>query len=209
MKTVLLITARFDPTADLLLTELRRRDVPCVRWNTYEFPLESALTYRATNHGFAAEIVSDGRMVDLDTVGSVWWQWDQPGGFPADLVGAERRFAEAEAQLALTALVTGAISFGSITPPANGSLCPNPLSCSSRGRSDWTFPGPLSAMTLPRSGGSSSSRGRQSFTRLFFSAEKHGRQRALYRPRHRREAREPRSHSLDSRDFSGAYREIP
>src|SRR6266536_673080 len=81
MKTVLLITARFDPTADLLLTELRRRDVPCVRWNTYEFPLESALTYRAANHGFAAEIVSDARMVDLDTVGSVWWQWDQPGGF--------------------------------------------------------------------------------------------------------------------------------
>jgi hypothetical protein len=33
MRTVLLITARFDPAADLLLTELRRRDVPCVRWN--------------------------------------------------------------------------------------------------------------------------------------------------------------------------------
>lgn len=106
MKTVLLITARFDPAADLLLTELRRRDVPCVRWNTYEFPLGSALTYRAANDGFAAEIVSDGRTVDLDTVGSVWWQWDQPGGFPADLIGAERRFAEIETQLALTALVT-------------------------------------------------------------------------------------------------------
>jgi hypothetical protein len=71
MRTVLLITARFDPAADLLLTELRRRDVPCVRWNTYKFPLESTLTYRAANDGFAGEIVSDGRVVDLDTVGSV------------------------------------------------------------------------------------------------------------------------------------------
>jgi hypothetical protein len=71
MRTVLLITARFDPAADLLLTELRRRDVPCVRWNTYEFPLESTLTYRAANDGFAGETVSDGRVVDLDTVGSV------------------------------------------------------------------------------------------------------------------------------------------
>jgi len=106
MKTVLLITARFDPAADLLLAELRRRNAPCLRWNTYEFPLESSLTYRAANDGFRGEIVSDGRTVDLDGIGSVWWQWDQPGGFPADLEGAERRFAETEAQLALAALTT-------------------------------------------------------------------------------------------------------
>jgi hypothetical protein len=49
MKTVLIITASFDPQADLLIAELRRRSVPCVRWNTYEFPLSSLLTYRASN----------------------------------------------------------------------------------------------------------------------------------------------------------------
>jgi hypothetical protein len=46
MKTVLIITASFDPQADLLIAELRRRSVPCVRWNTYEFQLSSLLTYR-------------------------------------------------------------------------------------------------------------------------------------------------------------------
>ena len=104
MKTVLIITASFDPQADLLIAELRRRSVPCVRWNTYEFPLSSLLTYRASNNGFGAEIISDGRTIDLASIGGVWWQWDQPAGFPAGLNSAERRFAEREAELAVNAL---------------------------------------------------------------------------------------------------------
>jgi hypothetical protein len=104
MKTVLIITASFDPQADLLIAELRRRSVPCVRWNTYEFPLSSLLTYRVSNSGFGAEIISDGRTIDLASIGSVWWQWDQPAGFPAGLNPAERRFAEREAELAVNAL---------------------------------------------------------------------------------------------------------
>lgn len=104
MKSVLIITASFDPQADLLIAELRRRNVPCVRWNTYEFPISSILTYRASNSGFGAEIISDGRTVDLASIGSIWWQWDQPAGFPPELNAPERRFAEREAQLALSAL---------------------------------------------------------------------------------------------------------
>jgi hypothetical protein len=104
MKTVLIITASFDPQADLVLTELRRRSVPCVRWNTYEFPISSILTYRASNSSFGAEIISDGRTIDVASIGSVWWQWDQPAGFPAELNPAERRFAEREAELAVNAL---------------------------------------------------------------------------------------------------------
>ncbi len=106
MKTILLITARFDPAADLLLAELRSRGAPCIRWNTREFPVESILTYRLSNSGFAGEIISDGRTVDLATIGSVWWQWDQPAGFPPNLTGEERRFAETEAQLSIAALMT-------------------------------------------------------------------------------------------------------
>jgi len=106
MKTVLLITARFDPAADLLLAELRRRGAACVRWNTHEFPLESSLNYRASNSGFETEIVTDGRRIGLSTIGSIWWQWDQPAGFPPALQGEERRFAEAESHLAVNALMT-------------------------------------------------------------------------------------------------------
>lgn len=106
MKTVLLIAARFDAAADLLLAELRRQGAPCVRWNTREFPEDSVLTYRLSDSAFGADIVSDGRRIDIETIGSIWWGWDQPSGFPEALVGEERRFAEKEAQLALTALMT-------------------------------------------------------------------------------------------------------
>lgn len=106
MKTILLITARFDPAADMLMEELRRRSAPCFRWNTYEYPLESVLTYRASGGGFAGQIDSDGRSLDINDIGSIWWQWDQPAGFPDDLNPGERRFAETEAQQALSALTT-------------------------------------------------------------------------------------------------------
>ena len=105
MKAVLLITARYDPAADLLLSELRRRRVPCVRWNTYEFPLESSLTYRLSDDSYDIVIGSDGRDVDFASIGSIWWQWDQPGGFPDSLSPPEKRFAERQAQLALDALM--------------------------------------------------------------------------------------------------------
>jgi glutathione synthase/RimK-type ligase-like ATP-grasp enzyme len=106
MKTILLITARFDPAADLLLAELRRRGAPCARWNTDHFPLDSVLTYQASNSEFRAQFVSDDRKIDFAAIGSVWWQWDLPAGFPAELGVEERRFAETESQLALAALTT-------------------------------------------------------------------------------------------------------
>jgi len=64
------------------------------------------MTYRASNGAFSAQIISDGRSVDLASIGSVWWQWDRPAGFPAELTAAERLFAEREAELALNALPT-------------------------------------------------------------------------------------------------------
>ena len=106
MKTVLLITARFDPAADLILTELRSRGAPCVRWNTREFPLESRLSYWLNNSDFHGEIASDNRTLDLADIGSIWWQWDDPVGFPPELSDAERRFAESEARLAIATLIT-------------------------------------------------------------------------------------------------------
>lgn len=77
-----------------------------MRWNLDHFPLGSSLTYRASNESFCAEIVSDGRKVDLDRVGSVWCRGVQALGFPSDLAEADRRFAEAESERVLTALYT-------------------------------------------------------------------------------------------------------
>ncbi len=105
-KVCLLIADRFEPTADLLVAELRRRDVACVRWNLDRFPLNCSLTYRASNEDFQTEVASDGRKVDLDNVGSIWCRALLPSGFPDDIGVAERKFADMGARRALDALVS-------------------------------------------------------------------------------------------------------
>jgi len=106
VKTCLLLTEQFEPTADLLVAEMRRRGVPCVRWNLDQFPINSTLTYRACSNIFRTEIVADGRQVDLNDVGSIWCRGIQALGFPPDLSAPDRKFAEAESERALGALCT-------------------------------------------------------------------------------------------------------
>ena len=105
-KTCLLITERFEPTADVLITELRRRGVPFLRWNLDQFPLGSSLSYHLSNGNFGAEISTDGRKLNLDSVASVWCRGFWPTGFPSDLGRVERKFAEEESQRALDGLIT-------------------------------------------------------------------------------------------------------
>jgi hypothetical protein len=105
-KTCLLITERFEPTADVLVAELRRRSVPFLRWNLDQYPLGSSLSYRLSNGEFDAEISTDGRKLKLDSVASVWCRGFWPTGFPSDLGRAERKFAEQESQRALDGVIT-------------------------------------------------------------------------------------------------------
>ncbi len=105
-KVCLLIADRFEPTADVLLAELRRREVPCLRWNLDQYPLGGVLTYRASRERFEVEITGDGRKLGLDDVASVWCRGLQPSGFPDDIGAVDRRFAETGARRALNALAT-------------------------------------------------------------------------------------------------------
>jgi len=104
-KTCLLITEQFEPTADWLLEELRRRAVPCVRWNLDRFPVGSSLTFRASDGRFTAEVSTDGRALDFGSVGSIWCRGFRPSGFDA-VRDTDRTFAQSESQRALDALMT-------------------------------------------------------------------------------------------------------
>lgn len=105
-KTCLLITERLEPTADLLLAELRRRDIPCLRWNLDQFPFNAELTYRLSDDHFGGELAIDGRRLDLASVGSIWCRGFRPSGFPENLSDVDRKFVENESQRALDALMT-------------------------------------------------------------------------------------------------------
>jgi len=104
MKTVLLVTEQYDPTADNLLQVLRRRGCAVLRWNLDQYPQGSTLTYRASVRGFDGAIAIDGRVVSFDTVGSVWYRALRCRGFPAGLKPEERDFAVREAESALHSL---------------------------------------------------------------------------------------------------------
>src|SRR3954452_16773611 len=104
MRSILLVTERFDPTADLIIAELRRREIPYFRWNLDQFPVGSSLTYRASKERFATRIVADGRNIDLDAVGSIWWRGGAPRGLPDTVSGTHRQFAVLESRLAVQAL---------------------------------------------------------------------------------------------------------
>ncbi|MCH7539999.1 MAG: hypothetical protein IH999_06330 [Proteobacteria bacterium] len=106
MKKVLIITEQYDPMADILIGELRRRDQTYIRWNLDNFPLTSSLTYRISASGLGGLLTSDGRTVDLRDIRSVWCRIFRPDGFPQNLSPDERRFAQIEAEIALYALPT-------------------------------------------------------------------------------------------------------
>lgn len=102
----LLITETFEPTADFLLAEMRARQLPCVRWNLDHFPARSELTYRAGDAGVSGEIVTDGRRVPLDQIGSIWCRGFRPLDLPQGLSDDEHEFLRIESQRALDALLT-------------------------------------------------------------------------------------------------------
>lgn len=93
------------------MEEFRQRGVPCVRWNLDRFPIGSTLTFRASNKHFVTEISTDGRTVNLDSVGSVWCRGFRPSGVPDGMPDADKVFAQGESQRAIDALMTVANVF--------------------------------------------------------------------------------------------------
>ena len=106
IKTCLIITERFEPTADCLLAELRRNGIPCLRWNLDAFPLESRIAFSIEPDSFDGKLMCDGRAVDVAAIGGVWCRGFRPSGFPAGLEEEDQKFVHDEAQRALDALMT-------------------------------------------------------------------------------------------------------
>jgi len=104
MKTILLVTEQFDPTADCLIQVLRGRGCPVLRWNLDRYPQDSTLTYRALGHEFGGSIATEGRIVPFDHIGSVWYRASRCSGFPTGLKPEELEFAAREAESVLTSL---------------------------------------------------------------------------------------------------------
>ncbi len=106
MKTILLVTEEYDPTADNLVQLLARRGYPVLRWNLNRYPLGSSLTYRASEQGFDGEISAYGRTMPFEQIGSVWYRALHARGFPEHLSPQERKFAAQEAEIVFESLAS-------------------------------------------------------------------------------------------------------
>lgn len=102
---ILIITQEIDPHSDMMVVELARRGVECIRWHTDSFPLESSLTLRIRDEYIEGSLRINGRDFDLREIRSVWYRRPAPFRLPPALPADEREFAEKEVKSSFSGLV--------------------------------------------------------------------------------------------------------
>ncbi|MBN3929184.1 ATP-grasp ribosomal peptide maturase [Streptomyces verrucosisporus] len=111
---VLVLTGRFDPTADLVVEELNRRAVPVFRTDVADFPLGLSLAARlggkaggggdtgegghAAGKAWSGTLRTGRRTLDLRDVRSVYYRRPARPRFPEGMSPEARRVAEREAR---------------------------------------------------------------------------------------------------------------
>jgi ATP-grasp ribosomal peptide maturase len=106
----LVLTHRFDPTADYVVGELNRRGVPVFRGDPGEFPKRLSITARLDAAGPAGDGWVGGlhlpeRHVRLAEVGCVYYRRPTAFDLPESMSGQVRRWSAAEARIGLGGLL--------------------------------------------------------------------------------------------------------
>lgn len=99
-RTVLVLTHWFDPTADAVVEELNRREVPVFRYNPGDFPQRTALA-ATLDGGWTGSLRTDTRALDLADVGCVYYRRPTTFEFPDKMSAPERKWAAREARMGL------------------------------------------------------------------------------------------------------------
>jgi ATP-grasp ribosomal peptide maturase len=99
-RTVLVLTHWFDPTADYVIEELHRREVPVVRCNPGDFPGQLALV-AALGNAWTGVIRTPDRVVQLTEIGCVYYRRPTAFELPAGMSEPEQKWAAREARLGL------------------------------------------------------------------------------------------------------------
>lgn len=106
-ETTLIVTADDDTTADLVADALAIRGGKAVRIDVGDFPISLSVTGTIGDDGvWRGEVVAaDGAVLDLETIGAVYYRRPTRFRLPDHLSPADRRFAEAEAHRGLGGLL--------------------------------------------------------------------------------------------------------
>lgn len=104
-EVVLILTQQIDFHADMIIRELRHREIEVVRFNTADFPLRSTLTAYHRNGEWDTMLSVDGRVVRFVDVKSIVYRRPTPFEVDQKLTPAGQQFAVAEARMAIGGLL--------------------------------------------------------------------------------------------------------
>jgi ATP-grasp ribosomal peptide maturase len=105
MGAVLVVTDRYDPTADVVVQELNRRDVPVFRFDTSEFPTALTVGAELDGDGWCGRAWTARRSVDLAAISGIYYRRPTAFSFHEDMSTEERRWANVQARLGFGGLL--------------------------------------------------------------------------------------------------------
>jgi ATP-grasp ribosomal peptide maturase len=70
--TVLILTCQEDVTADLVVAELRERNVPLLRFDPADLPGQAGISAEFDRGDFTGYLSTDGRLVSVNSLRSIW-----------------------------------------------------------------------------------------------------------------------------------------
>ncbi|MFF7750442.1 ATP-grasp ribosomal peptide maturase [Streptomyces sp. NPDC007971] len=99
-RPVLVVTSLYDPTADVVISELHDRDIPVVRLDSGDFPASLSVEAEITPQGIQGRLLTPSRTADLAHVRALYYR--RPSGFAfPHLSEQDARFAVTQARYGL------------------------------------------------------------------------------------------------------------
>ncbi|MEW2507598.1 ATP-grasp ribosomal peptide maturase [Amycolatopsis sp. NPDC047767] len=99
--SVLILTGERDPSADLMVSALEKRETIVHRVDTSWFPGQLSLTAELASGRWCGSLRTPYRTIDLDTITAVWYRSPRIFDFPAAMTATERQHATIEAKYGL------------------------------------------------------------------------------------------------------------
>ncbi|MEU3945386.1 ATP-grasp ribosomal peptide maturase [Streptomyces sp. NPDC029526] len=99
-RPVLVVTSLYDPTADVVISELHDRGIPVVRLDSGDFPASLSMEAEITSSGLQGRLRTPSRTADLANVRALYYR--RPSGFAFPHLGAQdAQFAVTQARYGL------------------------------------------------------------------------------------------------------------
>jgi ATP-grasp ribosomal peptide maturase len=102
---VLALTHQFDPTADYVVEELNRREVPVFRCNPGDFPRALSLT-ATLGDGWTGSLRLENREIRLEDIRCAYYRRPTVFEFPAGMSEPERKWAINEARMGFGGIIS-------------------------------------------------------------------------------------------------------